>query len=177
MARLKKIEQRPPAIRWLIRRDMPEVMEIENRCHEFPWTEEEFLTCLRERNVIGVVYESPQNLIHGFMIYELHKSMLRLLNFAVAPEVHGTGVGSAMVERLLDKLSQQRRSSIELEIMESNLKAQKFFSGRGFKAVQVLRRHYEETSEDAYLFRYSLLGQQAVAVDGSNRISQYFEEA
>ena len=103
--------------------------------------------------------------------------MLRLLNFAVAPEVHGTGVGSAMVERLFDKLSQQRRSSIELEIRESNLKAQKFFSGRGFKAVQVLRRHYEETSEDAYLFRYSLLGQQAVAVDGSNRISQYFEEA
>lgn len=177
MARLKKIEQRPPQIRWLIRRDMPEVMEIENRCHEFPWTEEEFLTCLRERNVIGVVYESPQNLIHGFMIYELHKSMLRLLNFAVAPEVHGTGVGSAMVERMFDKMSQQRRSSIELEIRESNLKAQKFFSGRGFKAVQVLRRHYEETSEDAYLFRYSLLGQQAVAVDGSNRISQYFEEA
>ena len=31
MARLKKIEQRPPQIRSLIRRDMPEVMEIENR--------------------------------------------------------------------------------------------------------------------------------------------------
>lgn len=177
MARLKKIEQRPPQIRWLIRRDMPEVMEIENRCYQFPWTEDNFLTCLRERNVIGVVYESPQNLIHGFMIYELHKSMLKLLNFAVAPEVHGTGVGKAMVDRLLDKLSQQRRNAIECEIRESNLKAQKFFSGRGFRAVQVLRRHYEETTEDAYLFRYSLPGQIGVAFDGSNRISQYFEEA
>lgn len=177
MARLKKIEQRPPQIRWLIRRDMPEVMEIENRCHEFPWTEEEFLTCLRERNVIGVVYESPQNLIHGFMIYELHKSMLRLLNFAVAPEVHGTGVGSAMVERLFDKLSQQRRNAIECEIRESNLNAQKFFSGRGFRAIRVLHRHYDETSEDAYLFLYSLPGQLSAAADGSNRISQYFEEA
>lgn len=177
MSRLKKIEQRPPQIRWLIRRDMPEVMEIENRCYQFPWTEDNFLTCLRERNVIGVVYESPQNLIHGFMIYELHKSMLKLLNFAVAPEVHGTGVGKAMVDRLFDKLSQQRRNAIECEIRESNLKAQKFFSGRGFRAVQVLRRHYEETNEDAYLFRYSLPGQPGVAVDGSNRISQYFEEA
>lgn len=177
MARLKKIEQRPPQIRWLIRRDMPEVMEIENRCCQFPWTEEDFLTCFRERNTIRTVYESSQGLIHGFMIYELHKSILKILNFAVAPEVQGTGVGCAMVERLIDKLSQQKRRLIECEIRESNLKAQKFFSGRGFKAVQVLRRHYEETTEDAYLFRYSLPGQPGVAVDGSNRISQYFEEA
>jgi len=172
MARLKKTEH-PPQIRWLIRRDMPEVMEIENRCYQFPWSEEEFLTCLRERNTIGVVYESPRNLIHGFMIYELHKSLLRLLNFAVAPEVHGTGVGSAMVERLVDKLSQQKRRCMELEIRESNLKAQKFFSGRGFRAVRVLRQHYDETNEDAYLFRYSLPELKKVAVDGINRISQY----
>lgn len=56
MARLKKTEQLPPQIRWLIRRDMPEVMEIEKRSYEFPWTEEEFLTCLRQRNCIGTVY-------------------------------------------------------------------------------------------------------------------------
>lgn len=176
MARLKKIEQRPPQIRWLIRRDMPEVMEIENRCFEFPFTEQEILKLMAMRNCIGVVYES-NGVIYGFMIYELHKSMLRLIDIAVAPEVHGTGVGSAMIKRLVDKLSQQRRNAIECEIRESNLKAQKFFSGRGFKAVQVLRRHYEETTEDAYLFRYSLPGQLGVAVDGSNRISQYFEEA
>lgn len=103
--------------------------------------------------------------------------MLKLLNFAVAPEVHGTGVGKAMVDRLLDKLSQQRRNAIECEIRESNLKAQTFFAGRGFKCIQVLRRHYDETNEDAYLFRYSLPGQPGVTVDGSNRISQYFEEA
>lgn len=176
MARLKKTE-RPPGIRWLIRRDMDEVLEIERRSFQFPWTEEEFLVCLRQRNCIGTVYESPQGYIHGFMIYELHKWSLRLLNFAVAPEVRQTGVGRAMVKRLIDKLSQQRRRFIEAEVRETNLKAQFFFASAGFKAVQVLRRHYDDTDEDAYLFRYSLLGQQAVAVDGSNRISQYFEEA
>lgn len=176
MSRLKKIEQRPPQIRWLIRRDMPEVMEIENRCFQFPFTEAEILKLMGLRNCIGVVYES-NGIIYGFMIYELHKSMLRLLDFAVAPEVHRTGVGTAMIERLFDKLSQQRRNAIECEIRESNLNAQTFFSGRGFKCVQVLRRHYDETNEDAYLFRYSLPGQPGVAVDGSNRISQYFEEA
>ena len=174
MARLKKIEERPPQIRWLIRRDMPEVMEIERRSYQFPWTEEEFLVCLRQRNFIGTVYDSPQNLIHGFMIYELHKSTLRLLNLAVAPEVRGTGIGRAMVQRLIDKLSDQKRRFVEVEVRETNLKAQLFFSGVGFKAVRMLRDHYAETYEDAILFRYTLPETSAkVAVDGSDRISQY----
>jgi [ribosomal protein S18]-alanine N-acetyltransferase len=177
MARLKKTEQLPPQIRWLIRRDMPEVMEIENRSYEFPWTEEEFLTCLRQRNCIGTVYESG-SLILGFMIYELYARTLRVLNLAVAPEVRGTGVGAAMIQRLIDKLDQQKRTFIEMEIRERNLKAQLFASRSGFRAVRTLRRHYEETNEDAILFRYSLQTPANVAaVDGSNRINQYFEEA
>ena len=177
MARLKKTGQLPPQMRWLIRRDMPEVMEIENRSYEFPWTEEEFLACLRQKNCIGTVYESSQGYIDGFMVYELHKFTLRLLNLAVAPEVRQTGVGRSMVQRLIDKLSQQKRRFIEAEVRETNLKAQLFFSGAGFKAVQVLRRHYDETNEDAYLFRYSLPGETLSACNGGDLSEQYFDEA
>jgi len=176
MARLKKTE-RSPGIRWLIRRDMDEVLEIERRSFQFPWTEEEFLVCLRQRNCIGTVYESPQGYIHGFMIYELHKWSLRLLNFAVAPEVRQTGVGRAMVQRLIDKLSQQKRRFVEAEVRETNLKAQFFFASAGFKAVQVLRRHYDDTDEDAYLFRYSLPGETLSAYNGGDLSDQYFDEA
>lgn len=175
MARLQKTELKPQ-IRWLIRRDMPEVMEIENRSFEFPWVEDEFLACLRQRNCIGTVYESSQQLIHGFMIYELHKDTLRILNLAVAPEVRRTGVGRTMVQRLIDKLSQQRRHTIEAEVRETNVVAQSFLSGAGFRAVKVLRRHYDDTNEDAYLFRYSLpVDEMQFVRDGGNRISQYFE--
>ncbi len=176
MARLKKTE-RPPGIRWLIRRDMDEVLEIARRSFSIPWTEEEFLVCLRQRNCIGTVYESSQGYIHGFMIYELHKSTLRLLNLAVAPEVRQTGVGRSMVQRLIDKLSQQKRRFVEAEVRETNLKAQLFFSGAGFRAVQVLRRHYDETNEDAYLFRYSLPGETLSACNGGDLSEQYFDEA
>jgi ribosomal-protein-alanine N-acetyltransferase len=94
------------------------------------------------------------------MIYELHKWSLRLLNFAVAPEVRQTGVGRAMVQRLIDKLSQQKRRFIEAEVRETNLKAQLFFSAAGFRAVTTLRKHYDETDEDAIVFRYTLPGSQ-----------------
>lgn len=146
-------------IRWLIRRDMDEVMAIENGSFDHPWTEEEFLCCLRQRNCIGTVAESGRvgSTVHGFMIYELQKQSLRLLNFAVLPDSRRRGVGSQMVQRLVDKLEQQqRRTEIFIEIRETNVSAQLFFSKRGFRAVQVLKKHYDDTNEDAYLMRYRL---------------------
>ena len=89
-------------IRWLIRRDMDSVLSIERSSFEFPWTEEEFLSCLRQRNCIGTVAEVDHEIV-GFMIYELHQSMLRILNFAVSPDARRKGVGGQMVQRLIDK--------------------------------------------------------------------------
>lgn len=142
-------------IRWLIRRDMPEVLRIEQQSFEFSWTEEDFLCCLRQRNCIGMVAERDHQIV-GFMIYELHKSRLNILNFAVARECRKQGIGTQMVLRLIDKLSQQRRKEILFEVRERNLAAQLFFKSQGFRAVRVLRGHYDDTTEDAYLMQYRL---------------------
>ena len=156
-------------IRWLIRRDMDEVLAIERASFEFPWTEEEFLCCLRQRNCIGTVAELDHEIV-GFMIYELHQSMLRILNFAVAPKIRRHGVGGQMVQRLVDKLSQQRRREIVLEVRETNLDAQLFFKNNDFRALQVLRNHYDDTLEDAYYMRYSLKNSSADFAS-NNRLS------
>ena len=183
---LKKTNQQPAAsaatapvtdasrtqIRWLIRRDMDEVLSIERGSFQFPWTEEEFLCCLRQRNCIGTVAELDHKIV-GFMIYELHKSMLRILNFAVAPEVRRSGIGRQMVQRLIDKLSQQRRREIVLEVRETNVPAQLFFGNNGFRAVTVLRKHYDDTCEDAYYMRYCLNEESAIPFAPHNRISEY----
>ena len=142
-------------IRWMIRRDMPEVLDIERLSFEFAWTEEDFLCCLRQRNCIGMVAERQERIV-GFMIYELLKSQLHVLNFAVAPWSRRHGVGRQMVEKLVNKLSQQRREEITLEVRETNLAAQLFFKQQGLCASSVLRGHYEDTDEDAYLMSYNL---------------------
>jgi ribosomal-protein-alanine N-acetyltransferase len=140
-------------IRWMIRRDMPEVLDIENRSFEFAWTEEDFIRCLRQRNCIGMVAEHDERVV-GFMIYELHKNRLHILNFAVHPEFRRRGVARGMVRKLIGKLSPQRRNRILLEIRETNLAAQLFFREAGFRAISVLREFYEDTPEDAYLMQY-----------------------
>jgi ribosomal-protein-alanine N-acetyltransferase len=137
----------------MIRRDMAEVLEIERQSFEFPWFEEDFIRCLRQRNCIGMVAEQGERVV-GFMIYELHKTRLHILNFAVAPEFRRRGVGRQMVDKLLCKLSSQRRTRITLEVRETNLPAQLFFKSSGFRAVTVLRAYYEDSPEDAYLMQY-----------------------
>jgi ribosomal-protein-alanine N-acetyltransferase len=161
-------------IRWLIRRDMADVLRIEQESFEFPWTEEDFLGCLRQRNCIGMVAEHDQQIV-GFMVYELHKSRLSILNFAVASEARRQQVGAQMAQKLIDKLSQQRRNEVMLEVRETNLDAQLFFSQNGFRAVSILRNHYDDTTEDAYVMRYRLHEEDEVLVPSQyrNRISEY----
>ena len=159
-------------IRWLIRRDMTEVLDIERASFEFAWTEEDFLCCLRQRNCIGMVAEHNHEIV-GFMIYELHKSMLRILNFAVAPGAQRKAVGGQMIGRLVDKLSQQRRKEIVLEVRETNLAAQMFFKNQNFRAVTVLRNHYDDTAEDAYYMLYRLAAENSLPFVPRNRISEF----
>ncbi len=163
-------------IRWLIRRDMPEVLAIEQESFDYSWTEEEFLCILRQRNCIGMVAEIDHEIV-GFMIYELHKSNLYVLNFAVAKEYRHQGIGTRMVQRLVDKLSLQRRKEILLEVRERNLSAQLFFKSQNFYAVTVLRNHYDDTSEDAYIMRYQLETNAVPMIAGStaNRLSAYYD--
>jgi ribosomal-protein-alanine N-acetyltransferase len=140
-------------IRWLIRRDMPEVLAIEAQSFEYPWSDADFIRSLRQRNCIGMVAEHEDRVV-GFMIYELHKSRIHVLNFAVAEDCRRRGVGSQMIAKLCGKLSVQRRSRIVLAVRETNLAAQLFFRENGFRAVSVLRCYYADTPEDAYMMQY-----------------------
>jgi ribosomal-protein-alanine N-acetyltransferase len=160
-------------IRWMIRRDMPEVLAIEHASFEFPWCEEEFLRVLRQRNCIGMVAELGERIV-GFMIYELHRSRIHLLDFATHPELRRQGIGRQMVSKLVGKLSSQRRNRIALHVRETNLAAQLFFRIVGFRAMEVLREHFLDSGEDAYAMLYHLDESVLDPPLPSNRIARQF---
>lgn len=142
-------------IRWMIRRDLDKVLEIENANFDCAWDQKDFLNCLRQRNCIGMVAEVG-NKVLGFMIYALHKHYLELINFAVHPEWHRQKIGHQMVAKMTSKLAHHRRTKINLKTRESNLKAQLFFKAEGFKAVKIYHRWFDDSNEDAYEMRYSI---------------------
>lgn len=142
----------PCHIRWMVRRDHPEVLDIENAAFIHPWSGDDFVHCLRQKNAIGMVIEADgstvdkKEFIVGYMIYELHKHHLRLLNFAVDPQHHGCGLGRQLVEKLKTKLSRDttRRTAIVATVWERNLPAQLFFRAMGFRAVGLVRDYPDD---------------------------------
>lgn len=136
-------------IRWMIRNDMPQVLDIEQGNFGDPWSEEEFSKVLRQRNVISLVAEHEDRVI-GYTVYALFPQRLELLNFAVAAEFRRQSVGSQMIEKLKCKLSAQRRNRIKLSVHESNLAAQLFLRGQGFRCVKTI----PSDDADAYVMEF-----------------------
>ncbi len=141
-------------MRWLIRRDMPIVLEIEKRSFRHAWSEEHFISQLRERNIIGMVATSNEQTC-GYMIYALENKHIELLNFAVHPDYRRMGVGREMLDKLKSKLNFRRRIAISLYVSEANLAGQLFFRANQFEATRVRRNLYDECDEDAYRMIYS----------------------
>ena len=146
----------PVHIRWCLKRDMPEILAIEEASFEFPWDEEEFARCGQQGNCVLMVAERGEQIV-GYVVYELRPTRLHLLNFAVHPDFRRHRVGEQLVRHLVAKPgSSPRRISILLEIRETNMAGQLFFREMGFRAVSILRDFYEDTAEDAYLMRLRL---------------------
>ena len=146
----------PVQIRYLVIRDLPQVLAIEQTCFEFPWTEEEFRQCLQHHpNCLGIVAEHEGRVV-GFAIYETPKSRIFITNIAVDPEFQRHNVARQMVQKLVERMIYQRRHKIVIEIRETNLSALLCFRALGFRASTVLKNFYEDQSEDTYVLQYRL---------------------
>ena len=121
-------------IRWMIRRDLPEVLNIEDSNTDFPWNESLFLRC---------------------MIYELHKYKLQILNLSVHPDFQRQAIASQMICKLKSKLSEKKRTCIVAELRETKLSSHLFFQSQYFAATDVLRNHFTDSDEDAYLMQFN----------------------
>ena len=140
-----------PHIRWMIRRDMPEILAIENATSKSPLSEEELVRLSRQRNCVIMVAENSEDKIVGYMIYELLKLRVNILNFTAHPDHARTRIGTAMMDKLIGKLGHQRRNRITVNVSETNLSGQLFLRSRGFRAVNILHQH---GSEDTYIMMY-----------------------
>lgn len=142
-------------IRWMIRRDLHSVVSIEKDVFDYPWSKQEFLIALQQSNCSGMVAERNEEVV-GYMVYELHKTRIELLNFAVRPRSQRLGVGSALIEKLKSKLAYERRNKISLELRERNLDGQLFFRQAGFKCTSILHGWYAVEEESvAYRMQYT----------------------
>ncbi len=175
MNHIKRQDKPNLLIRWVISRDFPEILGIENASFEFPWLEEDFLQLLRWRNCFGLVAETNDH-VAGYMLYEHNKGRIDLLSLAVGPKFRRGGVGTELIAKLVAKLSHSRHPLLAVSVRDSNLSAHLFFRSLGFRCVQV-RHSYDDTADDAYDFVYDVRRQEPECAGmGAKRVSPLFTQ-
>lgn len=135
-----------PHTRYLIRRDMPDVQEIEQLQSQNPVTEDQMIGLLRQRNAIGMVAE-VRDQVCGYMIYRLLKRTIVLDCFGVHPSCERLGIGSAMIQKLARKLN-PRRDRVVIQVPYWAFEFCRFLRANGFRII--------ESSNDFY--RFELVG-------------------
>lgn len=151
-------------IRWMIRKDLPRILEIESQYgfKQDQWSEEDFLKHLRRRECIGEVLtcqlrDSSKKLdgVCGFFVYELNRDAVPILKLKVDPAYRGRGCGRKMIDHLKDKLHPKRRTRLLIDIHERNRDGILFLQRQQFKAMAVLRSYYHDGS-DSYAMTYDI---------------------
>jgi len=136
--------------------DLEQVLEIENRSYQFPWTEGIFHDCLRFGYSSWVV-ELERKVI-GYGVMSLAVQECHILNICVDPEYQGEGIGRRLLDQMLTIARARKADTAILEVRPTNSSALSLYFSEGFNEIGTRRDYYPALfgREDAIILAKSL---------------------
>jgi [ribosomal protein S18]-alanine N-acetyltransferase len=96
-----------------------------------------------------LVAEDPEDGVVGYAVSWWVLDEAELANLAVREDHRGCGVGSALLDRLLDEIRALEVDRVFLEVRISNERAHGLYLKRGFTQIGVRKGYYQNPREDA----------------------------
>ena len=134
------------------RRDIDAVLAIEEASFTSPWTREMYVAELEKR---GMAYfflaKTPEGEVVGFCSFWHVVDELHINNLAVAPTHRRSGIGSALLVRVLAAGAELGARRATLEVRRSNEAARYLYERFGFTVAGVRRStwQYEQSKLQA----------------------------
>ncbi|MEW6097440.1 MAG: ribosomal protein S18-alanine N-acetyltransferase [bacterium] len=138
--------------------DINQVLEIENLSFLDPWTKRMYLSEIRERNDSYFITAKLEDRIIGYGGFWLVVDEAHLVNLAVHPDFRCQGIGTQIMQYLLNLAKQLGAKRATLEVRASNVIAQKFYANFGFTTIALRKKYYSDTKEDAAVMWLTGLG-------------------
>ena len=135
-------------VRWCIQSDLERVVSIELRSFAYPLEYDDFLSCLKRSDHVGLVVEQGLEIV-GFLLYQIKKEHYRVVSMAVHPDRRRRGAGSA----LLSYLKKTAKGRIRLVVSDTMTDVHCFLRENSLLATKVLPEHFGP-SHDGYEFVY-----------------------
>jgi ribosomal-protein-alanine N-acetyltransferase len=133
--------------------DVKMVARVESESYDFPWNEGIFRDCLRA-GYYCCVAEIDQIVI-GYGIMSTGAGEAHVLNLCVDNQYRFRGIGSQLLEHLLEFARSLGVSDVFLEVRPSNTIAIRLYQSRGFGQIGMRRGYYQAIGgrEDAVVLR------------------------
>ena len=130
--------------------DVPAVHAIEQRVFADPWSTQDFRDCVSF--ALFLVAEA-QDEIAGYVVALEAADEGEILNLAVGEGGRRRGLGRALVQAIVETLSERGVLQVYLEVRESNAAARALYAAFGFKDVGRRKAYYRRPVEDAIVLR------------------------
>ncbi|MCG8378082.1 MAG: ribosomal protein S18-alanine N-acetyltransferase [Proteobacteria bacterium] len=132
--------------------DLQNVLAIETRAYDFPWTKTIFQDCLRVGYCCWVLERDNQLIAYGVMSVAVGES--HILNLCVHPDYQSLGIGRTLLLHLLEVAHEHNVDMTFLEVRPSNFAAIKLYLDAGFDEIGTRRNYYPAKigREDALIF-------------------------
>ena len=137
-------------IRRMEKRDLLQVEAIETALFSDAWSEQGFEDTLNSPYVISLVaIDEAEDTILGYIIMYVSFEEGEISNVAVAKSAQNRGIGSALMQAILEKGLEESVTRFILEVRVSNTPAIALYKKFGFTEIGIRRDFYEKPREDA----------------------------
>ncbi|MDR3071515.1 MAG: ribosomal protein S18-alanine N-acetyltransferase [Endomicrobium sp.] len=129
---------------------LDEVIKIEKKSFEHPWTKDMFLDSAKN-NTVRFRILTENGTIGGYYIVSTVIDEAEILNIAVNPEFRGLKFGRAMLIQIKKEAINGGVKFVFLEVRKTNIVALSLYKSLGFEEVGIRKKYYK--GEDALLLR------------------------
>ena len=133
--------------------DLQQVLDIENRCFENPWSKTYFTMAVKRPRSFEHLYVARRaDTVVGYIVFNILDDEAHILNIAVRPANQRQGIGKYLLASALEMILADNRREVFLEVAVGNLPAQYLYRQFGFRICGI-RKNYYGRYKDAYVFR------------------------
>jgi ribosomal-protein-alanine N-acetyltransferase len=130
--------------------DVPFISRLESETFSMPWSAESFLEMIEKEDARYYVAEENGQLLGGCGVLMIVGEG-NITNVVVAPEMRNKGIGTGLLQYMIDQGQKDGLCAYTLEVRVSNARAIHVYEKLGFVSEGIRPGFYEKPTEDAMI--------------------------
>jgi len=146
---MRKAKENLVIVRKALPSDFTQIVEIENLSFKRPYPPALILSLLYLHADLFYVAVANDEIV-GYVVGAKKSGSGHVISIAIKPEWRRRGVGTRLMEALLNAFKEKGLKDVRLEVATSNKEAIAFYEALGFRKIDLMKGYYP-WGEDAYV--------------------------